>query len=430
MKKGLLIILPLVSILFSCGEQPQETFSINLIESSNGTLTCDKNKVFGGEFATFTCYPDDGYVLYSLSINEEPVEVTGNIYTLFDIRNDINAKAIFVDAPIKVTFLDADGNVAYYRYAYKEENVEYLGKEPTKIGKAGEFYTFKGWSLSEDGPIITSFSFSESTMLYPIFDLVAYHATMKENLKLVALRKGDIDLETDCPEDVLKTALVSEDPTIATVTSDGIVSAVGVGKTNINFVIGESILASCEVEVEATDNAIAQYVYGNGYVTYNNGVGHLYSSQANIMTDEVTTFNSLYVDFSVDFVFHHDLTSADNFGLQFNKETTSSGNVSKAFQFGCYAGESGNVYLKVNGTAKLVGSYLIEKEKLYNFRVVTSPSGVSGSPINAKCYINGDLIFDSNRGNLGSATNYCGLRYAGSSSFISFVNLVVKENNV
>ena len=424
-----LLALPLVG----CGETPTTTsspeesyFNITIENSENGSVKCDKDKVKPGDFATFYFEPNNGYEILNFKVNNQSYPTDLGHYTVVNIQEDLTVNAKFGVADIIVRYI-VDEKVVQVRKVSKGTDASYVGALPTKDMTGGKIYAFKAWSLSPDGEPITSFVFNESTDIYGTFEELHYNLSMVESLDLRTLASGDLELVTDYPENIVKSALIVNDPAICSLDADYNVTALKSGTTSIDFKLGDTVIKSCQVTVNNIDNARIKKVYpaATGEVTYNDNysVGQLKACQSNLTNVNGTYISQKYVDFSVDLMFSGSVTDTDNFGIQVCKEIGSNGSVSKCYQFGGFTGSSNNIFLKVNGSKVVTASYNLEPGVTYNFRVVTEVGNTS-SQVRVKGYINDTLVINSLRGLLNEATDYIGIRYANSNNnYITFSNV-------
>ena len=432
MKKRFFFSLLLLIPLMGCQKSTKnETyFNVTIETSEHGVVTSDKEKVKQGDFVTFKFQPAEGYHTSSFVVNDENQQIEFDHFTVFDVQKDLSVKATFDLSKIKVRYFNKN-ELMLIRNVLPGEDASYFGNTPKKDNEAGKVFQFKGWSLQQDGEVINSFVFNQSTDLYSVFEEAVFDFEMEASLNIRTLHQANLNIVTDYPADIVKNGIICEDPEICEI--DSVYNVIGrkSGHTKINFAVGGTVLKSCDVTVTNIDNVRTELCYASGAVEYNDNfsVGRYKACQTLMRDLNGNLINQKYIDFQGDFIFDADLSSSDNFGIQFNKETyTSSGAVKSAFQFGGTTGNSGNIYLKVNGSATNTASYELVAGELYNFRVKTS-EGSTSSQIHIECYINGTKLIDVEKNNLTSATNYIGLRYANastSSHYITFSNLYLQ----
>ena len=436
MRLKYLFVLPLLAVsLISCNQtsstepttQKEDTyFNITIETPVNGTITCDKERVKQGDIVTFTFSGNEGYEIEKFVVNNEEKPIELGHYTVINVQQDLAVSATFVKSDIVVRYL-VDDVVIQTRKVKSGADASYVGADPKRDIVGGKIYAFSGWSLTRDGDLIDSFIFTKSTDIYGVFSEMHYTISMAESLNINTLHKGDLELVTDYPESIVKEALNIEDPTICSVDANYKVNALKSGTTTIDFKIGDTVIKSCQVTVTNLDNVIVKKCYpaATGSVTYNdnNSVGRFSACQTLLTDMSNNNIDEKAIDFEGDFMFSSDITASENFGIQVNKEINNVGNVTKCFQFGMFTGTTNNILLKVSGTTRVTASHELTSGVVYHFRVVTTEISTG---VNVKCYIDGTKVIDSNRGDLGGATNYIGFRYANSNNnYVTFSNLRV-----
>ena len=405
----------------------EKYFDITIEENPNGVITCDKEKVKQGELVTFYFTPNKNYELAEVTINDEVHVLETDHYTVVNVQQDLFVSASFTLGNIVVRYF-VDDEVVQIRKVHPGDDASYIGQTPAPNLEGGKVFEFDGWSLTEGGEIVTSFIFDDSTDLYADYQEAHYTIQMAESLEIKTLHSGDLGLVTDYPDYILKEALEVEDESVCTLDKDYQVHAVKSGTTKINFRVGDTIIESCDVTISNDDNvkAVKCYPAETGYVSYNDNesIGTFNACQT-VLTDlNGTRIDQKFIDFEGDFIFSGEILESHNFGIQINKELASSGSASKCFQFGGFMGDNENIFLKVNGTVREKATYKLEIGVVYHFRIVSTEIS-TGSQV--QCYINGEKLIDSKRGNLGSTTNYIGFRYANSNNnAITFSNLHVQ----
>lgn len=157
-KKLLTIMLAVIAALcftvcfVACGEQnepaPDATYTVTVEQSENGSVTASATTVKQGGSVTLTITPDSGYELDALTVNGSAVAVTGNTYTVTDVRANVTVGATFkLQAPaeqkVTVTFKNATPSS-------KQVTVgQAYGELPTVVGTPGN--RFVGWFTAETG---------------------------------------------------------------------------------------------------------------------------------------------------------------------------------------------------------------------------------------------------------------------------------------
>lgn len=157
-KKLLTIMLAVIAALcftvcfVACGEQtppaPDATYTVTVEQSENGSVTASATTVKQGGSVTLTIAPDSGYELDALTVNGSAVAVTGNTYTVTDVRANVTVGATFklqspVEQKVTVTFQNATPSS-------KQVTVgQAYGELPTVIGTPGN--RFVGWFTAETG---------------------------------------------------------------------------------------------------------------------------------------------------------------------------------------------------------------------------------------------------------------------------------------
>ena len=82
------------------GPTPQpDRYTVTASASEGGSISpSGSTTVYGGGSVTFTMTPDEGHALSRLLVDGEPVTVTGNTYTLRDVRADHTVHAVFEES--------------------------------------------------------------------------------------------------------------------------------------------------------------------------------------------------------------------------------------------------------------------------------------------------------------------------------------------
>ena len=410
----------------SINEVQKETYLINIKDSENGVVTADKEVVSGGQFVTFTIKPNDGYVLETFIVNNQTVNVTNNKYTVFDVREDLTCEATFKNDKIKIRYFDDTGeNILYQKQSDQLPcEVPFKGDIPSKAIKDGYYYTFTGWyTEKESGVKVENFNFTTSTDLYARFESHQYTLQLSNSLELDVFKKSSLGLETNLPQS-FDISYSSSNKNVAIVSSEGIVTALSAGQADINVNIGLDQY-KCSVTVKDVDAPLkAKYVYGNGYVNYEGGVGTIYSSQATIVNSSNQIIEYNYVDYSLDMYLENAATG--NFGLAFHKTVDSTSMTTSSYQFNYEIGSSNNIKLLRDGV--IVGStksYPLFLGSAYNFRVVTSPS--DNYKIKVECYINNEKVIDEICAAPNGNGKQCGIRMA-SAVTNRFANIKLTDN--
>jgi hypothetical protein len=404
-------------------------YRVNITQSEHGIISANKEQVRQGDLVTFTFTPHDGFALDKVYVNNEEVTPVGNHYTVINVQQDITISATFVQSDIVVRYFNND-KLVLVRRVLPNHDASYIGKEPTKDYENGKSFRFVGWSLEQDGDLVTSFVFNKSTDLFSVFEEVVYTFTMKESLNIKTFETASLDIVTDYPDATIMSGLIVADSSICDIDKNFNVFGRKKGTTNINFVVGGTVIKTCAVSVNNIDNVRTELCYASGAVEYNDNysVGRYKACQTLIKKLDGSLVNQKFIDFSGDFMFDASLSSSDNFGIQFDKEITSSGTISKGYHFGCTTGYDQNVFLKVNGNASTKISYQISANVVYNFRVRTT-QGSTDDKVRIECFIDGNKIIDVEKPEITGTTNYIGFRYANASTstnYINFTNLYLQ----
>ena len=160
MKKHVSLMLAcLMSVtMFGCNQTstPQTIevpkYSVEVSSSIGGSVTASDSEVDLGEAVVLTVAEQDGYVLASLTINGNKVDLDGNTYTIGGAMRDYKVVAQFVKTDVTVSF-SGDG-----ADELDEKGVVYgstFGKLPTPAPILGK--RFAGW-IDENGKSITEAS--------------------------------------------------------------------------------------------------------------------------------------------------------------------------------------------------------------------------------------------------------------------------------
>ncbi len=110
MKKILMILLSVWLCIFAaaCGKETKNTsYSVFLPTSEYGVVTSDKTAVKSGEKLTITVTPNEHYVLETLMINAQTVEITGNTYVIEKVTSNVTVDVQFAKRDYTISF----GNV-------------------------------------------------------------------------------------------------------------------------------------------------------------------------------------------------------------------------------------------------------------------------------------------------------------------------------
>ena len=404
-------------------------YNVNIVTPEHGSINCEKQQVKQGDLVTFTFVADEGYALEKVFANNEEVTPVGDHYTVINVQQDISVRATFVQSDIVVRYFNGN-ELLLIRRVLPNQDASYIGSTPTKDYENGKSFRFTGWSLVQSGELVTSFIFNKSTDLFSVFEEVTYTFTMKESLNIKTFETASLDIVTDYPDSTIMNGLTVVDPAICDIDKDFNVFGRKTGTTNINFVVGGTVIKTCAVSVNNIDNVRTELCYASGAVEYNDNysVGRYKACQTLIKKLDGSLVDQKFIDFSGDFMFDASLSTSDNFGIQFDKEIMSSGTISKGYHFGCTTGYDQNVFLKVNGNASTKISYQISPNVVYNFRVRTT-QGSADDKVRIECFIDGNKVIDVEKPAIDGATNYIGFRYANASTstnYINFTNLYLQ----
>ena len=404
-------------------------YNVNIVTPEHGSINCEKQQVKQGDLVTFTFVADEGYALEKVFVNNEEVTPVDDHYTVINVQQDISVRATFVQSDIVVRYFNGN-ELLLIRRVLPNQDASYIGSTPTKDYENGKSFRFTGWSLVQGGELVTSFIFNKSTDLFSVFEEVTYTFTMKESLNIKTFETASLDIVTDYPDSTIMNGLTVVDPAICDIDKDFNVFGRKTGTTNINFVVGGTVIKTCTVSVNNIDNVRTELCYASGAVEYNDNysVGRYKACQTLIKKLDGSLVNQKFIDFSGDFMFDSSLSSSDNFGIQFDKEIMSSGTIRLGYHFGCTTGYDQNVFLKVNGNASTKISYQISANVVYNFRVKTT-QGSADDKVRIECFIDGNKVIDVEKPAIDGATNYIGFRYANASTstnYINFTNLYLQ----
>ena len=111
MKKLLSILLSLIMAfgtftVLGCNQTKNQTptYTVSVSSTSGGSISANKSVVEFGENVVITIEENSGYVLASLKINGNEVEVDGNAYTIAGAMRNYTISASFVKTDVVVTF--------------------------------------------------------------------------------------------------------------------------------------------------------------------------------------------------------------------------------------------------------------------------------------------------------------------------------------
>ena len=408
----------------------QDVFcNVTILAPEHGSINCEKQQVKQGDLVTFTFVADEGYALEKVIVNNEEVAPVNDHYTAINVESDISVQATFAQTDIVVRYFNGN-ELLLLRRVLPNQDASYIGSTPTKDYENGKLFQFAGWSLEQGGELVNSFIFNKSTDLYSVFNEATYTFNMRETLNIKTFETGSLEINTDFPNSFVNEALSVSDPAICSIDNNFNVFGRKSGTTNVNFIIGGTVIKTCAVTVNNIDNVRTELCYASGAVEYNDNysVGRYKACQTLIKTLNGTLVNQKFIDFSGDFMFDAALSTSDNFGIQFDKEIMNSGTISKGYHFGCTTGNDQNVFLKVNGNASTKISYQISPNVVYNFRVKTT-QGSSSDTVHIECFINGSKVIDVEKPAINGTTNYIGFRYANASTstnYINFTNLYLQ----
>lgn len=174
-------------------------------------------------------------------------------------------------------------------------------------------------------------------------------------------------------------------------------------------------------------------VYGgsNKALTIENGAGTFKDCQTIVTNADGLPYSYKYATFSVEFKFPTAVinSSSDfNFGIQGQKYMNADGSPSAAFQFGITNFSTGAWAMKVSGSSKDSGTLAspLVADTWYEFKMEIT----TGSTYTLKCYIDGELISNTQRGTLSRNLYTYGMRFGqGSLGTVSFRNMSLTGHN-
>jgi len=156
MKKFLSIFLSLViafGVFTTLGCNQNQTqkpkYNVSVTATTGGRVTTDKSVVEFGDNVVLTVEENSGYVLASLKINGNEVEIDGNAYTIAGAMRDYTITATFVETDVIVTFDQGTTD------ELENKEVSYggvFGKLPVPEVILGKRFT--GW-VDSNGDIVT-----------------------------------------------------------------------------------------------------------------------------------------------------------------------------------------------------------------------------------------------------------------------------------
>ncbi|MBC8560258.1 InlB B-repeat-containing protein [Fumia xinanensis] len=113
---------------------PEVKYNINIAETTNGTVSSDKQTAAKGETVTLTVTPANGYLVKSVKVNGSTVEAVGGVYSFVMPAKDVNVEAVFEKIPenqYKVTVLPSEnGTVTADKQAAAEGETVTLTVKP------------------------------------------------------------------------------------------------------------------------------------------------------------------------------------------------------------------------------------------------------------------------------------------------------------
>ncbi|MBQ7912904.1 MAG: metallophosphoesterase family protein [Clostridia bacterium] len=120
-----------------------ERYSVAASATDGGQITASASEVKFGDTVNFTFTADAGYVLASVTINGNEVEIDGNAYSIAGAMRDYNVRAEFVKANVTVSFKgEGVTGIEDISVAYGKK----IGTLPTPEAIVGK--RFVGWSNS------------------------------------------------------------------------------------------------------------------------------------------------------------------------------------------------------------------------------------------------------------------------------------------
>lgn len=192
MKKRLLLIalavlaaLCTALVAVGCGkdktpdDEPPAAYTVTVRESENGRVGASAETVDRGGSVTLTVYPDSGYMLDVLTVNDAAVTVAGDTYVVADVQADIVVSATFKKQTVTVTFRNA---------VPSEKTVEVgaaYGELPEAVGTPGK--RFVGWFTEENGG---GAQITATTVVTATTDHTLYPYFVNENEVLVSFDYG------------------------------------------------------------------------------------------------------------------------------------------------------------------------------------------------------------------------------------------------
>ncbi len=106
---ALVLVLSMVTAVACKPQESSESYKITIAETTNGTITADKQTAKEGETVTLTVTPDEGYILKSGSLKFNDTAITGTTFTM--PKQDVTITAEFAKdmAGVTVETIEKDG---------------------------------------------------------------------------------------------------------------------------------------------------------------------------------------------------------------------------------------------------------------------------------------------------------------------------------
>ena len=158
------------------GQDGQTAWSNTILPSEHGYVLPSVGSAIVGASISFTCYPDSGYELRNLYVNN--VDVTSSVngsltYTTTMVEGGFVVRAVFdVQLLYTVTWKDYDGTVLEVDNNLNYGDMpSYDGKTPTRPNEGNNIYTFSGWYpavTSVTGNAIYTAQYDVTTLSYKV----------------------------------------------------------------------------------------------------------------------------------------------------------------------------------------------------------------------------------------------------------------------
>ena len=205
------------------GEKGDTAWSNTILPANHGYVTVNCGSSLVGERVTFYAYPDEGYELTALYMNNinviEDVIYFGTYY-MYDtamVEHGYVVRAIFAPITYTATFLDyegltlAVGEIPMGRYLYSFEYIDLANRRLYKPSDSDYDYEFIGWTASFGVTLPAEFSIllEQDTVFEPLYNAVPKQDT---KTKYGVEHEGTYDDPFTNEDAIIVTKAIAKDP--------------------------------------------------------------------------------------------------------------------------------------------------------------------------------------------------------------------------